>query len=163
MNLMVDEGKDKYMTEKKRRTFEDLIKEGFASEEDLVELRNILIDANIVIVGNKYSGLPLLLAILCEVMQDELEIIPTMLYESEYNFESKIQEALNTEKDRVIIQQVSNINTLLKAESILKVGNPVIICVDTEINLPLDYNNFDYLIEMGKYPQQGIKKIKSLK
>ena len=56
-----------------------------------------------------------------------------------------------------------NINTLLKAESILKVGNPVIICVDTEINLPLDYNNFDYLIEMGKYPQQGIKKIKSLK
>ena len=82
---------------------------------------------------------------------------------SKYNFESKIQEALNTEKDRVIIQQVSNINTLLKAESILKVGNPVIICVDTEINLPLDYNNFDYLIEMGKYPQQGIKKIKSLK
>ena len=106
---MVDDGKDKYMTGKKRRTFEDLIKEGFASEEDLVELRNILIDANIVIVGNKYSGLPLLLAILCEVMQDELGIIPTMLYESEYNFERKIQEALNTEKDRVIIQQVSKI------------------------------------------------------
>ena len=35
---MVDEGKDKYMTGKKRRTFEDLIKEGFASEEELQKL-----------------------------------------------------------------------------------------------------------------------------
>lgn len=135
--------------QKKRRTFEDLIKEEFATEEDLVELRNILIDGNIVIFGSRLTGLPLLLAIICEILRDEIGFCPYMIYDTDLDYDYKINRAKTEIFDRVILQGVSNINILYEAEQILKKGNPIIICVEDRKKIPLDFNYFDYSIEMS--------------
>ena len=143
-------GKDVVMENKRNRTFEDLVSERFAEPEDLVLLRNILIDKNIVILGNKTTGLPLLIAIICDVMRDELGINPYTVYETDYDYSYKFRTlTYNLGKyKRVIFQQISNISTLLDAEEVMKKGMPVIACLDVDTNVPKEFHNFDYIIEM---------------
>lgn len=149
--------------QKKHRTFEDLIQEKFATEEDLVELRNILIDGNIVIFGSRLTGLPLLLAIICEILRDEIGIRPYMIYDTDLDYDYKINKAKTEIVDRVILQGVSNINILYEAEQILKKGNPVIICVEDRKKIPLDFNYFDYSIEMSHEMMTSSIKIEKIK
>ena len=152
MSLLVrGKVKEKGVENKKNRTFEDLVSERFAAAEDLVLLRNILIDKNIVIMGNKATGLPLLIAIICDVMRDELGINPYTIYETDFDYSYKFRSLNNSlsKYKRVIFQQISNLNTLLDAEEVMKKGVPVIACLDIDTSVPKEFHNLDYIVEMN--------------
>lgn len=135
--------------EKKRRTFTDLIQEGFATEDDLVMLRNILIDKDIAIIGDKYTGLPLFIAIICDVYRDEMEKSPYVIYTTDYDYNYKLSQAKSKSFYRVIFQQVGRESDLDGVFEVQKY-NPVIACIDPQMKLTKeDIENFDYIIDMS--------------
>lgn len=134
---------------KKKRTFVDLVDTGFAKEEDLLKLRNILIDKNIVILGNKNTGLPLLFAIICDVLREELKCTPFVIYETDYEYRLKVSKAASKPFDRVAFMQVISNNTVCDALTVLQ-KNPVIMCVEEDNYITEDFlNKFDYVIDMS--------------
>ena len=147
---------------KRRKTFDDLIVENFISESDSILLRNILIDSNILIYGNKNTGLPLLLAKICELCMEEMGFHPLMIYTHDSWYSQSLYKARNEELGRVIFQGISNINYLFECESVIKTGNPTIVCIDKEDNVLVDTKYFDYIITLSPLYNQAEKTIVSI-
>ena len=140
---------DMVATEKKKRTFTDLIIEGFAKEEDLVLLRNILIDKDIAVIGDKYTGLPLLIAIICDVIREEIGKSPYSIYATDYDYGRKLSYAKSKSLNRVIFQQINSVYLLDDAYDVAK-KSPIVACIDPEMHIDKsDLEHFDYIIEMS--------------
>lgn len=140
---------DMQASEKKRRTFTDLITDGFAKEEDLVLLRNILIDKDIAIIGDKYTGLPLLVAIICDVYREEMGKAPYTIYASDYDYNSRVTFAKSKSMNRVIFQQVNSLYILDDIYEVAK-RSPVLACIEPQLNIEKsDIEHFDYIIDMS--------------
>ena len=96
---------------KSRRTLEEIAESGYCSIEDFIILRNILINDSFVIVGNKQSGAPLLLAMICDVYREELNIKPYTIFQEDTSYDYKLKKVLNEDVERTLFQNISNIYT----------------------------------------------------
>ena len=133
---------------KSRRTLEEIAESGYCSIEDFIILRNIIINDSFVIVGNKQSGAPLLLAMLCDVYREELNIKPYTIFQEDTSYDYKLKKVLNEDVERTLFQNISNINTLFDAEMLVENGKKVMAVVDPESAVPLNFNGFKYVIEL---------------
>lgn len=133
---------------KSRRTLEEIAETGYCSIEDFIILRNILINDSFVIVGNKQSGVPLLVAMLCDVYREELKTRIYTIFEEDTSYDYKIQKSLGDDVDRILFQNITNINTLFDAEMLVERGKKVMAIVDPDSAVPLNFNGFKYVIEL---------------
>ena len=150
---------------KARRTLEEIVESGYCSIEDFIVLRNILINESFIIIGNKQSGAPLLIAMICDVYREELDTELYTIFPEDTSYDFKIQKVLDKKVERVFFQNISNINMLFDAEMLVEQGNKVMAVVDPESAVPLKFNGFKYVIEL-EMPNSEIKHtahIKSIK
>lgn len=145
--------------EKRRRTFSDLINEDFAKEEDLIKLRNILIDRDILIIGDANTGLPLLFAIICDILREELKINPLLIYSNDEDYDYKLHRAKTKNFERVLFPQVFSDIVIEDAIEVAK-RNPIIVCANMSYKMPKSLmSNFEFIIKMGYGQRTNVRGI----